>query len=87
MEEVDPQGALKMYVDTKDWDRCLELASKQVCVHMYVHALCSSTHIYKCVFLHACVCMYVFVYVCVCLCVCVCVCVCVYVRVCVCGVV
>ena len=36
MEEVDPQGALKMYVDTKDWDRCLELASKQVyctCMH------------------------------------------------------
>ena len=48
MEEVDPEGALKMYVDTKDWEKCLELASKQVyiCTYMYI-CVCNTFFIHK----------------------------------------
>ena len=46
MEEVDPEGALKMYVDTKDWDKCLELASKQV---LRVCTVFFHTHVQVCV--------------------------------------
>ena len=30
MEGVDPGGALKMYAQDGQWDKCLELAGKQV---------------------------------------------------------
>lgn len=30
MQSIDPVGALKMYVDGGEWDKCLELAQQQV---------------------------------------------------------
>ena len=30
MQTVDPDSALRMYADSKQWDKCLELAYKQV---------------------------------------------------------
>lgn len=29
MSDVNPEGALKMYSESGEWDKCLELASKQ----------------------------------------------------------
>lgn len=29
MQSVDPESALKMYADSGDWNKCLELAGKQ----------------------------------------------------------
>lgn len=31
MQSIDPVGALKMYMDGGEWDKCLELAQQQVC--------------------------------------------------------
>ena len=30
MKSVDPDGALKMYMESREWDKCLELAKQQV---------------------------------------------------------
>ena len=30
MQSVDPDGALKMYAQSGDWDKCIQLAHKQV---------------------------------------------------------
>ena len=30
MQSVDPVGALKMYMESGEWDKCLELAQQQV---------------------------------------------------------
>ena len=35
MQAVDPDGALKMYMEAEEWDKCLDLAQKQVSTHVY----------------------------------------------------
>jgi cobalamin-dependent methionine synthase I len=30
MKSVDPNGALQMYMNSGDWEKCLELAKEQV---------------------------------------------------------
>ena len=30
MQSVDPDGALKMYMEAGEWDKCLEVAKQQV---------------------------------------------------------
>ena len=32
MHTVDPDGALKLYAKEANWDKCIELAEKQVCL-------------------------------------------------------
>ena len=36
MKSVDPDGALKMYMESGEWDKCLELAKQQVRRHTYL---------------------------------------------------
>ena len=36
MKSVDPDGALKMYMQSGEWDKCLELAKQQVRRYTYL---------------------------------------------------
>ena len=40
MQGVDPDGALKMYAGKGQWDKCLELAGKQVHSHLTTQHTC-----------------------------------------------
>ena len=44
MRSVDPNSALKMYSQSGDWDKCIELARQQVHTHTLTHI---HTHTHK----------------------------------------
>ena len=52
MQTVDPDSALRMYADSKQWDKCLELAYKQVQLLNSYLPLCPDSslqgHLYHC---------------------------------------